>query len=87
MKSKKYSLIKKEALINSKLSLEAKGLYCLIASNLNEEVIKLLSDVKTRNDTIKSAKELTAYNYADFRNLNECIKKDSYLSLNITQRR
>lgn len=81
---KYFTLVRKDVLDNPDLSLSAKGLYCLICYDLTKSLRRLLLNKNTREETIKSSKELEKMDYAHFYNLEGCIDKDSNLGLNIS---
>lgn len=80
MDQKYFTLVRKDVLDNPDLSLSAKGLYCLICYDLTKSLRRLLINQNTREETIKSSKELEKYDYAHFYNLEECV----YLGLNVS---
>lgn len=84
MDMKYFTPIRNDLITNNDLSLGAKGLYCLICFDLTSSLKKLLLNPKTKDETIKYAKELEKYDYAHFYNLEECVDKDSYLGLNVS---
>ena len=73
MNQKYFTLVRKDVLDNPDLSLSAKGLYCLICYDLTKSLRRLLINQNTREETIKSSKELE-----------KCVDKDSYLGLNVS---
>ena len=84
MDQKYFTLVRKDVLDNTDLSLSSKGLYCLICYDLTKSLRRLSINQNTREETIKSSKELEKYEYAHFSNLEECVDKDSYLGLNVS---
>lgn len=81
---KYFTSIRNDVLENSKLSLGAKGLYCLICLEVTTSLRQLLLDPNTKAETIKFANELMKNDYAHFFGLEECVSKDSYLGLSIS---
>lgn len=81
---KYFTSIRNDVLENSKLSLGAKGLYCLICFDVTTSLRQLLLDPNTKAETIKFANELMENDYAHFFGLEECVSKDSYLGLSIS---
>ena len=84
MNQKYFTLVRKDVLDNSNLSLSAKGLYCLICYDLTKSLRSLLINKNTREETINSSKELEKYDYAHFNDLEESVDKDLYLGLNVS---
>lgn len=84
MDMKYFTPIRNDLITNKDLSLGAKGLYCLICYDLTVSLKKLLLNPKTKDETIKYAKELMKYDYAEFYNLENCIEENSYLGLYIS---
>lgn len=81
---KYFTSIRNDVLENSKLSLGAKGLYCLICFDVTTSLRQLLLDPNTKAETIKFANELTENDYAHFFCLEKYVTKDSYLGLSIS---
>lgn len=84
MDMKYFTPIRNDLITNNDLSLGAKGLYCLICFDLTSSLKKLLLNPKTKDETIKYAKELMKYDYAEFYNLEDCIEENSYLGLHVS---
>lgn len=58
MNQKHFTLVRRDVLDNPNLSLSAKGLCCLICYDLTKSLRRLLINQNTREQTIKSSKEL-----------------------------
>lgn len=84
MNEKYFTLVRKDVLDNPDLSLEAKGLYCLICYDTTASLRRLLLDKSTREETINASKELERYDYASFYGLEEVKDKYSYIGLSIS---
>lgn len=79
MNGRYFTQVRNDVLDNPDISLEAKGLYSLIAYNLTASLRELLLDPTTRDRTIKASKELEKFDYAHFNGIEECIDKKSLL--------
>lgn len=58
MNQKYFTLVRKDVLDNPNLSLNAKGLCCLICYDLTKSLRRLSINQNTREKNIKSSKEL-----------------------------